>query len=84
MTMGWVMTSANDRPPVAGMPVEVWTWLRESMAVRPQVVARVRASLDAGHQASADDVALAILRGPWNSPWREGQHGPYRPILGRS
>lgn len=72
MTMGWAMPSLHDRPPVAGMPAEVWAWLRESMAVRPQVVARVRASLEAGHQTSADDVARAIM------------NGPYRPILGRS
>jgi hypothetical protein len=51
-----------ERPPVDGMPLEVWSWLRESMAVRPQVVARARAALARGEQATADDVALAILR----------------------
>lgn len=60
-------TPGDDTPPVAGMPVEVWSWLRESMAVRPHVVARVRAALDAGVQATPDQVALAMLR-----------HQPYR------
>lgn len=46
------------------MPVEIWSWLRESMAVRPQVVARVRATIASGQQVSAEDVALAILGGP--------------------
>ena len=54
-----------DQPPVPGMPAEVWTWLRESMSVRPHVVARVRASLASGDdRPSPDDVALAILAGP--------------------
>jgi hypothetical protein len=54
--------STLDRPPVDGMPAEVWSWLRESMAVRPHVVSRVRDALARGERASADDVALAILR----------------------
>jgi hypothetical protein len=58
--MGSVMVT-SDAPPVAGMPIEVWTWLRESLAVRPSVVARVRARLDAGDRPTADDVAAAIL-----------------------
>jgi hypothetical protein len=46
------------------MPTEVWSWLRESLAVRPHVVARVRASLASGDDGpSPDDVALAILAG---------------------
>jgi len=55
-------TAGEPRPPVDGMPAEVWSWLRESMAVRPHVVERVRAALARGERASADDVALAILR----------------------
>jgi hypothetical protein len=58
---------AADHPPVAGMSVEVWSWLRETMEVRPHVVARIRAALDAGHQATPDQVAAAMLR-----------HQPYR------
>jgi len=57
-------TAASAPPPVAGMPAEVWSWLRESTVVRPQVVARVRTALANGEQASPDDVALAILAGP--------------------
>ena len=56
--------ATSDVPPIAGMPDEIWSWLRESMAVRPLVVARVRAALASGEQASAEDVALAILGGP--------------------
>jgi hypothetical protein len=51
-----------SQPPVSGMPLEVWSWLRESMAVRPLVVERVRRALAKGERASADDVALAILQ----------------------
>jgi hypothetical protein len=57
------------------MPPEVWRWLRESMVVRPHVVARVRAALDAGHRPTPDQVAGAILDG-------RGRHGPPRPFLG--
>lgn len=53
------------QPPVDGMPLEVWTWLRESMAVRPQVVARVRASLESGERATADQIARAMLDAPF-------------------
>jgi len=56
-----------DRPPVPGMSLEVWSWLREAMVVRPHVVAKVRAALARGQHASADEVARAILGGP-------GQH----------
>ena len=52
-------------PPIPGMPLEMWAWLQESSAVRPDVVARVRAALDEGKRVSADDVALAILEGPY-------------------
>ena len=61
MTMDLAM--ACIQPPVHGMPIEVWTWLRESMAVRPHVVARVRASLEAGERATPDDIATAMLSG---------------------
>ena len=61
--MGWSMTLSP--PPVAGMPPEVWKWLRESRSVRPHVVARVRAALAAGIQVSAEDVALAMISGPY-------------------
>jgi hypothetical protein len=47
------------------MPAEIWSWLRESMAVRPHVVARVRAQLDAGEQPTAYQVALAMLEDPF-------------------
>ena len=47
MTMALVMAT-RARPTVAGMPTELWTWLSEAKAVRPHVVAQVRASLDAG------------------------------------
>jgi hypothetical protein len=57
------MTSSP--PPIAGMPPEIWTWLRESRSVRPHVVARVRAALAAGRRVSSDDVALAIIHGPY-------------------
>jgi hypothetical protein len=60
-------TTYDTRPLVAGMSDEVWTSLHETPAVRPTVVARVRAALDAGQRTSADDVALAILRGSWGS-----------------
>jgi hypothetical protein len=50
------------------MPIEVWTWLRESLAVRPQVVARVRASLEAGERRTGDDIANAMLG---NGPFRD-------------
>ena len=52
-------------PPIAGMPPEIWSWLRQSRSVRPHVVARVRAALAAGELVSAEDVALAILKGPY-------------------
>lgn len=57
----------ENRPPVAGMSVEMWTSLRETPVVRSNVVARVRAALEAGYRASADDVAVAMLRGSWGS-----------------
>ena len=53
------------QPPVPGMPLEMWTWLRESRSVRPHVVARVRAALAEGKQVSSDDLARAILDGPY-------------------
>lgn len=52
-------------PPFPGMPLEMWAWLQESRPVRPHVVARVRAALAAGKQATADEVALAMLQGPY-------------------
>lgn len=52
-------------PPVPGMPLEMWLWLREARPVRPHVVARARAALAAGKQATADEVALAMLLGPY-------------------
>ena len=61
--LGDVTTS--PLPPIAGMPLELWTWLRESTLVRPHVVARARASLAAGERTSAHDVADAILDGPF-------------------
>ena len=67
------MSSPHD-PPVAGMSPEVWRWLRESMAVRPHVVARVRAALDAGVRPTPDQVAVAIL----DDRWREGPVRPFR------
>ena len=63
MTMGWDMI--RSQPPIAGMPIEVWTWLRESRSVRPHVVARVRAALAAGLDVTSYEVAAAILRGPF-------------------
>jgi hypothetical protein len=51
-----------ERPPIACVPPEVWSWLHESLGVRPHVVARARATLANGDQASADDVAEAMLR----------------------
>jgi hypothetical protein len=53
------------QPPVTGMPPEVWNWLRESLAVRPNVVAAVRARLDAGERPAPEDVALAMLPDVW-------------------
>ena len=50
------------QPPVAGMPPEVWSWLRDAQPVRPRVVADVRARLDAGQRPTPEDVALAMLR----------------------
>ena len=61
--MGRVPTS--QQPPVAGMPIEVWTWLRESRSVRPHVVARVRAALEAGERVTSDAVALAMITEPF-------------------
>jgi len=52
---------APDDPPVAGMPAEVWTWLRTSLAVRPAAVADARARLDAGVQPTAAELADAVL-----------------------
>lgn len=53
-------------PPIAGMPPEVWAWLREARCVRPHVVARARAALAAGdRRVSADEIALAMLEGPY-------------------
>ena len=60
MTMDRVMLSTL-RPPVTGLSPEVWTWLRESLAVRPNVVATVRERLAAGDRPAPEDVALAIL-----------------------
>ena len=54
-----------SKPPVAGMPIEIWTWLRESRSVRPHVVARVRAALAAGERVSADAVATAMMTEPF-------------------
>jgi hypothetical protein len=51
------------RPSVTGLSPEVWTWLRESLPVRPGVVATVRERLAAGDRPPAEDVALAILLG---------------------
>jgi hypothetical protein len=59
------------QPPVTGMPPEVWIWLRESLAVRPKVVADVRARLDAGERPAPEDVALAMLP----DVWRHRMHG---------
>ena len=55
--------AASPQPAVAGIPPEVWAYLRETMTVRPHVVARVRASLQAGVQPTSDEVALAMLHG---------------------
>lgn len=60
-------TTCENRPPVAGLSNEAWIDLLEAPAVRTNVVARVRAALEAGHSASADDVALAMLLGSWRS-----------------
>ena len=74
MTIGVVMTPHRHRvrsdtadaapvpPPVAGMPAEVWSWLRESLAVRPTAVAEARARLDAGLRPSSVELADALLR----------------------
>ena len=51
----------SDAPPVDGMSVEVWTWLRESNPVRPVAVAIARARLDAGARPSAVELADALL-----------------------
>jgi hypothetical protein len=51
-----------DVPPVAGMPIEVWTWLRESVSVRPAVVAVARARLEAGKRPTATELAEALLQ----------------------
>jgi len=58
--MGVVMLSTL-RPSVSGLSPEVWTWLRESLPVRPSVVATVRERLAAGDRPAPEDVALAIL-----------------------
>lgn len=50
-------------PPVAGMSIELWAWLRESVLVRPEVVADVREAYANGDTPTADDVAMAILVG---------------------
>jgi hypothetical protein len=47
------------------MPLEMWAWLQEARAVRPHVVARVRAALAAGQQVTPDEVARAMLTGPY-------------------
>ena len=58
------MTPAT--PPVPGMPLELWRWLREARPVRPEVVARAKAALAAGdRRVSADEIALAMLEGPY-------------------
>ena len=67
------MSSTN--PPVAGMSPAVWRWLRETTEVRQHVVARVRASLDAGERPTPDQVAVAILHGGPRA-------GPFRPFRG--
>jgi hypothetical protein len=58
--MGVVMLSTL-RPSVSGLSPEVWSWLRESLPVRPSVVATVRERLAAGDRPAPEDVALAIL-----------------------
>ena len=55
------------QPPVTGMSLEVWTWLRESRSVRPHVVARVRAALASGERVTSDAVALAMITEPFRS-----------------
>jgi len=60
VTMGVVMLSTL-RPSVSGLSPEVWSWLRESLPVRPSVVATVRERLAAGDRPAPEDVALAIL-----------------------
>jgi hypothetical protein len=62
------------------MPAELWSWLRESIAVRPSVVARVKASLEAGERRSPDDIALAMLD---RCPYR-GKFAPYREVAPRA
>jgi hypothetical protein len=50
-----------DGPPVSGMSVEVWTWLREPAPVRPDAVAEARARLDAGDHPTPTQLAEALL-----------------------
>ncbi|HEX4906307.1 MAG TPA: hypothetical protein VFU93_12705 [Acidimicrobiales bacterium] len=58
------MTTSS--PPVPGMPLEMWRWLREARPVRPDVVARAKAALAAGDRpVTADEIALAMLEGPY-------------------
>ena len=59
------MTTMTAVPPIAGMPVETWSWLRDSLAVRPHVVAQVRELLSAGHRPTPDQVANAMIFGPY-------------------
>ena len=51
----------SDAPPVDGMSIEVWAWLRESLPVRPVAVAIARARLDAGARPSSVELADALL-----------------------
>ena len=43
------------------MPVEVWSWLHESLSVRPEAVAEARARLDAGLRPTSTQLADALL-----------------------
>ena len=67
MSIDFVMTARHhrerhcDAPPVPGMSIEVWTWLREPASVRPDAVADARARLDAGDQPTATELAEALL-----------------------
>lgn len=49
------------------MPLELWTWLRESRSVRPHVVARVRAGLASGERVTPDAVARAMMTEPFRT-----------------
>ena len=67
MTIEFVMNASHHRerrleaPPVPGMTIEVWTWLREPASVRPDAVAEARARLDAGDHPTATQLAEALL-----------------------